>query len=288
MTGFGAGRGEAGGETVSVELRAVNAKFCEVKARLPRELAALEPDLVKSIKARISRGAVDVFVRRETTVARGLAPRADLTLAAAYAKAFRDLKDSLGLAGEPTVQDLAAMDGVISLGEAAPDLESAAAALQHGLAAAIEALDVMRRREGEALARDLSTRLDNVEKGAQEVSRLAPLQIQAMRERLSARIAELTQGVPLDPSRLAQEVALFADRTDVAEELTRLGSHISQARGLIRSEAPAGRKLEFLVQELNREINTVGSKSQQAAIAAAVVELKAELERIREQVQNVE
>ena len=180
------------------------------------------------------------------------------------------------------------MDGVISLGEAAPDLESAAAALQHGLAAAIEALDVMRRREGEALARDLSARLDNVEKGAREVSRLAPLQIQTVRERLSTRIAELTQGVPLDPARLAQEVALFADRTDVAEELTRLGSHISQARGLIRSEAPAGRKLEFLVQELNREINTIGSKSQQAAIAAVVVELKSELERVREQVQNVE
>ena len=288
MTGFGAGRGEASGETVSVELRAVNAKFCEVKARLPRELAALEPELVKSIKSRISRGAVDVFVRRETTAARGPAPRADLALAAAYAKAFRDLKDSLGLAGEPSVQDLAAMDGVISLGEAAPDLESAAAALQHGLAAAIEALDVMRQREGEALARDLSARLDNVEKGAREVSRLAPLQIQAVRERLSTRIAELTQGVPLDPARLAQEVALFADRTDVAEELTRLGSHISQARGLIRSEAPAGRKLEFLVQELNREINTIGSKSQQAAIAAVVVELKSELERVREQVQNVE
>src|SRR5438045_5831323 len=126
MTGFGAGRGEAGGETVSVELRAVNAKFCEVKARLPRELAALEPDLVKSIKARISRGAVDVFVRRETGSVRGPTPRADLGLAAAYAKAFRDLKDSLGLAGEPSVQDLAAMEGVISLGAALPARVAAA------------------------------------------------------------------------------------------------------------------------------------------------------------------
>jgi uncharacterized protein (TIGR00255 family) len=288
MTGFGAGRGEAGGETVSVELRAVNAKFCEVKARLPRELAALEPDLVKGIKARVSRGSVDVFVRRETAAARASAPKADLALAAAYAKALRDLKDSLGLAGEPTVQDLAAMEGVISLGEEAPDLTAAASALQQALAAAIEALDVMRRREGEALGRDLSARLDNIEKGAREVARLAPLQVEAVRERLSARIAELTRGISLDPARLAQEVALFADRTDVAEELTRLASHLSQARGLIRSEAPAGRKLEFLVQELNREINTIGSKSQQAAIAAVVVELKAELERVREQVQNVE
>ncbi len=288
MTGFGAGRGEAGGEAISVELRSVNAKFCEVKPRLPRELVALEVDLVKAIKGRVHRGVIDAYVRRETSGARGSTPRADLALAAAYSKALRDLKDSLGLAGEPTVQDLAQMEGVISLGEPPPDLEAAAAALHAALSAALEALDAMRRREGEALGRDLSARLDSIERGAGEVSRLAPLQVEAVRERLSTRIAELTRGVALDPARLAQEVALFADRTDVAEELTRLGSHLAQARGLIRSDAPAGRKLEFLVQELNREINTIGSKSQHARIAAIVVDLKAELERIREQVQNVE
>ena len=288
MTGFGAGRGEAGGEAISVELRSVNGKFCEVKPRVPRELSALEPELVKTIKARISRGVIDAFVRREAGGARGPAPRADLPLAAAYAKALRDLKESLGLAGEPTVQDLAAMEGVISIGDTAPDPQAAATALQQALSAAIDALDQMRRREGEALARDLSARLDAIEKGAREVARLAPLQVDAVRERLASRIAELTRGVSLDPARLAQEVAVFADRTDVTEELTRLASHLAQARGLISSQAPAGRKLEFLVQELNREINTIGSKSQQAGIAGMVVELKAELERIREQVQNVE
>ena len=288
MTGFGAGRGEAGGEAVSVELRSVNAKFCEVKPRLPRELIALEVDLVKAIKGRVHRGVIDAFVRREAGGARGTTPRADVALAAAYAKVLRELKDSLGLAGEPTVQDLADMEGVISLGEEPPDMEAAAGALHRALATAMDALDGMRRREGEALARDLSGRLDAIEAGASEVSRLAPMQVDAVRERLSTRIAELTRGVPLDPARLAQEVALFADRTDVAEELTRLRSHLAQARDLIRSDAPAGRKLEFLVQELNREINTIGSKSQHAQIAATVVALKAELERIREQVQNVE
>jgi uncharacterized protein (TIGR00255 family) len=288
MTGFGAGRGEAGDEAISVELRSVNGKFCEVKPRVPRELAALEPELVKTIKGRISRGVVDAFVRREAGGGRGSVPRADLVLAGAYAKAFRDLKESLGLAGEPSVQDLAAMEGVISIGDSAPDAEAAASALQQALSGAIDALDQMRRREGEALARDLAARLDAIEKGAREVSRLAPLQVDAVRERLSARIAELTRGVSLDPARLVQEVAVFADRTDVTEELTRLASHLAQARELIASQAPAGRKLEFLVQELNREINTIGSKSQHAGIAATVVELKAELERIREQVQNVE
>src|SRR5712664_3917985 len=260
MTGFGAGRGEAGGEAISVELRAVNGKFCEVKPRLPRELSSLEPEVAKTIRGRISRGVVEAFVRREAGGARGSVPHVDLALAAAYAKSFRELKDSLGLAGEPTVQDLAAMEGVISLGEAAPDLERASEALQAALGAGIDALDQMRRREGEALARDLSARLDTIEKGAREVARLAPLQVESVRDRLSTRIAELS----------------------------RLASHLAQARGLVSSQAPAGRKLEFLVQELNREINTIGSKSQHAGIAGMVVELKAELERIREQVQNVE
>ena len=288
MTGFGAGRGEAAGEALSVELRSVNGKFCEVKPRLPRELSPLESELIRAVKARVHRGVVDVFVRRESAAARGMSPRVDLALAASYAKALRELKDELGLAGEPSVHDIAAMEGVISLGETAADVGAMGTAMQSALLAALDALDQMRRREGEALARDLTARLAAIEKGAAEVSRLAPLQVEAARERLSARIAELTRGVPLDPSRLAQEVALFADRTDVAEELTRLASHLEQARGLVTGGGPAGRKLEFLVQEVNREINTIGSKSQHAGIAALVVVLKAEVERIREQIQNVE
>jgi uncharacterized protein (TIGR00255 family) len=288
MTGFGAGRGEASGEAIAVELRAVNGKFCEVKARLPRELMSLESELTKAVKARTSRGVIDVFVRREGAGARDGLPRADLALASAYAKAFRELKDGLGLSGEIGIRDIALMEGVVSLGEAGPEPAAAADALQQALAQALDALEQMRLREGEALARDLLARLQTIEKGAAEVARLAPLQVDAVRERLSARIAELTRGVPLDPARLAQEVALFADRTDIAEELTRLASHLAQARALVGSDAPAGRKLEFLVQEVNREINTIGSKSQHAGIAAQVVDLKAELERVREQVQNVE
>jgi uncharacterized protein (TIGR00255 family) len=288
MTGFGAGRGEAAGESLTVELRAVNGKFCEVKPRLPRELAALEPELLKVVKARVSRGVIEVFVRRESASARGMSPKVDLPLAAAYAKALRELKNELGLAGEPAVNDVAQMEGVISLGEIAADPAAAAIALQAALGSALDALEQMRRREGEALARDLLARLAAIEQGAREVGRLAPLQVQATRDRLSQRIAELTGGVALDPARLVQEVALFADRTDVAEELTRLASHLEQARALIASDVPAGRKLEFLVQEVNREINTIGSKSQHAGIASQVVDLKAELERVREQIQNVE
>ena len=288
MTGFGGGRGEAAGEALTVELRSVNGKFCEVKARLPRELPLLEPELVKTIKSRISRGMVEVFVRREGASGRGAAPRVDLPLASAYAKALRELKDELGLAGEPTVQDVAAMEGVISLGEAAADAAALAPALQAALGAALDALDVMRRREGDALARDLIGRFETIERLAAQVAQLAPAQVEAYRDRLAARVAELSRGVALDPARLAQEVALFADRTDIAEEVTRLASHIAQLRALIQSDVPAGRRLEFLVQEVNREINTIGSKSQHAGIAALVVDIKAELERVREQIQNVE
>jgi uncharacterized protein (TIGR00255 family) len=289
MTGFGAGRAEQGGEAVSVEVRAVNGKFCDVKPRLPRELAALEVELTKQVKARVQRGVLDVSVRRESGAAgRGIEPRVDLQLAAAYAKVLRDLRSTLGLKEEPTVSEIAALDGVLQLGEAPPDLAAAAAALQGALSAALDALDAMRLKEGQALAADLSSRIDAVERAIAAVRELSPASVEGYRDRLAARVAELSRGVPLDPARLAQEVALFADRVDVTEELTRLGSHLQQLRALIGTDVPAGRRLEFLLQEVNREVNTIGSKSQHAGIATQVVEIKAELERLREQVANVE
>src|SRR4051812_27647868 len=179
MTGFGAGRGETAGEALTVELRSVNGKFCEVKPRLPRELSALEPELVKAVKARVNRGVVEVFVRRESASARGMTPQVDLPLAAAYAKALRELKSELGLAGEPSIADIAPLDGVISLGETAPDAAAAATALQSALSTGLEALEQMRRREGEALVQDLNGCLSIIEKGAQEIARLSPNQIEA-------------------------------------------------------------------------------------------------------------
>jgi uncharacterized protein (TIGR00255 family) len=174
------------------------------------------------------------------------------------------------------------------LEEAAPDPGPAAAAVEGALASALDALEAMRVSEGEALARDLAARIDAVEQGARAIRALAPQSVDAYRERLAARVAELSRGTTADPARLAQEVAFFADRVDVTEELTRLQSHLAQMRAVVAADAPAGRRLEFLVQEVNREVNTIGSKSQHAAIAAQVVELKAELERIREQIANVE
>ncbi|MBS1108655.1 MAG: hypothetical protein H6Q88_647 [Anaeromyxobacteraceae bacterium] len=287
MTGFGAGRGGAAGEVVEAEVRSVNHKFCEVKARLPREMAALETDLVRQVKDRLARGGVDVSLRR--TTARGaLSPRVDAELAAEYARAFEEVRARLGLSGQVSLSEVLAADGVVTLEERAVDLESARTAGSAALAAALDALLAMREREGAALSRDLESRLAVVEGIAARLAELSPRSVEDYRARLHERVAELSRGLAPDPARLATEVALFADRTDVTEELTRLSSHVAQMRGLLASGEPAGRKMDFLVQEMHREANTVGSKSQSAEAASAVVSLKAEIERMREQVQNVE
>jgi uncharacterized protein (TIGR00255 family) len=287
MTGFGAGRGGDGPEAMEAEIRSVNHKFCEVKVRLPRELAALELDVVRWVKDRLVRGGIEVSIRR--SAARGaLSPRVDAELAAEYARAFEEVRVRLGLSGAVSLADVLAADGVVTLEERSVDLDSARGAVAEAVAAALSGLLSMRDREGGALARDLEGRLVVVEGIASQLALAAPRTLETYRIRLEERVVELSRGLAPDPVRLATEVALLADRTDVTEELTRLGSHVAQMRALLASGEPAGRKMDFLVQEMHREANTVGSKSQSAEAASAVVALKAEIERMREQVQNVE
>ena len=287
MTGFGAARGASGDEEIAVEVRSVNHKYCEVKVRLPRELGALEVEVTRAVKERLARGGVEVTARRAGNHG-AMAPRVDAPLAEAYARAFAELQARLSLPGAATLADVLAADGVIKLEEREVDVEAAKEALMRALERALEALIAMRAREGAALARDLGSRLGQIEEIVGRVRTLVPRSVEHHRARLEERIAELTRGIALDPSRLAQEVALFADRTDVTEEITRLGSHVAQVRGLLAGGEPAGRKLDFIVQEMHREANTIGSKSQSAEVVNEVVGLKAEIERMREQVQNVE
>jgi uncharacterized protein (TIGR00255 family) len=287
MTGFGSGRGAAAGEEVVVEVRSVNHKFCEVKIRLPRELSALETDIGRVVKDKLARGGVEVTVRRAGPGG-SMAPRVDAALAEAYARAYAEVAARLGLHGQVSLSDIIAAEGVIRLDDRDADLDAARGATERALGQALDALLSMRVREGEALRRDLEARLTTVEALVVRVEILAPLAVEHHRARLSDRVQELTRGVQLEPARLAQEIALLAERTDVAEEVTRLRSHVAQARQLLGSGEPAGRKLDFLVQEMHREGNTIGSKSQHAEISGVVVSLKAEIERMREQVQNVE
>ncbi|MDP2271522.1 MAG: YicC/YloC family endoribonuclease [Archangium sp.] len=288
MTGFGTGTATAGNESLTVELKSVNHKFCEVKVRLPRELAALEGALQKLVKDKLARGAVDVSVRRASRTALGGVPQVDLALAREYRRAWGELAKALELPDTVTVKDIATQLNVIRLEEPQVGLEDAGKAAESALALALEALQKMREKEGVALAADLSSRLGLVTQWVEEVRVLAPKAIDLYRTRLSERIAELSKGLAVEPQRLAQEVAFFAERTDVAEEMTRLASHLEQFNELLRSAEPSGRKMDFLVQEMHREVNTTGSKSQHADISSRIMQLKAELERIREQVQNVE
>jgi len=288
MTGFGVARAVCGAEELQVELRSVNHKFCEVKPRLPRELSALEAAAVKQVKDRLARGFVDLTVKRVSATASGNAPVVDEALVRSYRRALSQVAKAAGVPDEVSLSQLASLPGVMRLEEAGLELEPATQALTQGIAQALDALVAMREVEGKALAADLTARLGHIARVVEEIRALGPAVVDEYRTRLSSRIQELTSGVALEPARLVQEVALFAERTDVAEELTRLGSHLAQFKTLLASAEPSGRKLDFLVQEMNREINTTGSKSQHAGLSARVVDLKAELERIREQVQNIE
>jgi uncharacterized protein (TIGR00255 family) len=288
MTGFGSGRARVGDEEVSVEARSLNHKFCEVKVRLPRELSALEPTLVKQVKDRLARGSVEILVRRQAATVSGNVPTVDAGLAREYARAFREVAEALGQSVEITWAQVANQPGVIRLEEKGVDVESATQATQTALQQALAALETMRTTEGEAIHTDLDTRMKLIEGWSQEVARLAPRAVSDYQQRLTDRVAELARGVAVEPQRLAQEVALFAERTDIAEEVTRLATHLEQFRLLMASPEPVGRRMDFLVQEMHREVNTTGSKSQHAEISARVVSMKAEVERIREQVQNVE
>ncbi|HWV38869.1 MAG TPA: YicC/YloC family endoribonuclease [Vulgatibacter sp.] len=289
MTGFGSARAQVESEEISVEIRSVNGKFCEVKARFPRELQAFEGEVVRRIKERLARGTVDLFVRRSPVEGQSLRePRVDEALADRVAREFRELRDRLGLEGDVRLADVISVPGVVVVEEVPPDPERAGQAMHLALDQALDHLVAMREREGEALRADLEARLRLVEGHAAQLARAAPEAVREQHERILQRVEELAGSVTLDPQRLAQEVAILADRSDVAEELTRIESHVKQFRRLMDAPDPAGRRLDFLVQELNREANTTASKASWTGAAEITVELKAEIERIREQVQNVE
>jgi uncharacterized protein (TIGR00255 family) len=288
MTGFGSAASTEGGEQISVELRSVNGKFCEVKPRLPRELASLEADLVRLVKERVGRGNVDAMVRRSATAGSDVVPRIDEGLIAAYVGALKDAAQRAGIRDDVGLRDLLTLQGVVRLEERPPDLAAAGKALASAVSGAVSGLLSVRQREGAALEADLRARSERMRLLLGQLREAAPAAVATFRERLHTRIRELAPDISVDPARLEQEVVIFADRSDVAEELTRLAAHLDELERLFAQPGPVGRQLDFLLQEINREVNTTGSKSQSSDLARIVVELKTELERLREQVQNVE
>jgi uncharacterized protein (TIGR00255 family) len=286
MTGYGRGTCQVGGRRLVVELRSLNHRFLEVKLRLPWNDPAVEANLTALLRGKIDRGVVSVSVREEGGGA-AQEVRADVELARSYAAALEQVRAALALEEPVSLALLAAQPGVFTVGEPVRDGDEMWALLKPGVDAALTALLESRAREGAALRADLEARTATLEHATVELRELTRDAPDLYRKRLRERVERLLQE-QVDPARLAQEVAFLADKADVAEELTRLETHLVELKRLFSQTGPSGRRLDFLTQELNREINTIGSKSQSAQVATRVVDAKAEVERLREQIQNVE
>lgn len=287
MTGFGRGEAAAGPYRVRVELRSVNHRFFEFSARLPSALWAWEEPLRRRVAERVQRGRVDAAVHLEVEGgARRL--RVDKPLVLAYHSALEEIRRDLRLPGEITLDLLARRPELFVFEDhAAPD-DAAVSALEAAADEALAQLVAAREAEGQALVADMLAALDRIESHVAAIAERAPALPVEHRERLERRLAEV-HGLPeLDPNRLAAELALLAERLDVSEELVRLRSHVARLRETLTGGGPVGRRCEFLLQEANREVNTLGSKAQDAAVSARIVELKVELEKLREQAQNLE
>ncbi|MBQ4580243.1 MAG: YicC family protein [Clostridia bacterium] len=284
MTGYGKCQLQRGTWEVTVELRAVNHRYLDVAMRLPRNLLFLEDGVRKGLN-KLVRGHVDVFITVRQTEGASRVVEADTALAVSYAEAAKAIASATGIQDDLTVARLLKLEGVTTLTEAAMAEDAVSALCQEALAGAIANLDDMRLREGENLRADLSEHLDNVAELREQVVTYAPKVVEEYRARLTDKLAKLPIE-PVDPARLAQEVALMADKCAIDEELSRLMSHISQLRRYLDMEGETGKKMDFLIQEMNRETNTIGSKCSDAAIAQCVVDMKSEIEKLREQIQN--
>jgi uncharacterized protein (TIGR00255 family) len=288
MTGFGVGVCELGGRRLIVEIRAVNHRFFDLKLRLPWSDAAAEAQLAAAVRRRVDRGALTLQVRDESGAAAAPSVRVNVPLARQFHTALEELRRELALSEPVTLALVAEQRDVITVGE--PELRGEALfqALEPGLEAALADLGEMRRREGETTAAELrqrGRRLGELARAIEARQSGAPVRL---RDRLTERLAALQPLSEVDPNRLAQEIALIADRIDIAEELARLRSHLDQLEHILDEAGPVGRRLDFLLQEMGREVNTMAAKAQDSEIAIRVVDAKAELEKMREQVQNVE
>jgi uncharacterized protein (TIGR00255 family) len=293
MTGFGEAEQDTAAGLVRVELRTVNHRYLNVNARLPSALTRWEPEIREWLRGYFVRGHVNCTVRldREGSAAAAAGLRLDADRVAAYLALFEELRAEFGVTGAPDLSLIARFGDIFIRDE--PDAEREQVpgdALREAIQAAAIATVVMREEEGRRLERDLEGRLDAIETALREIQALAPERLRAEHDRLRSAVLELTQGVALDEARVAQEIALLAERWDVNEELVRFRSHIELFRQFLGAppEEGVGKRLSFLVQEMHREANTIGSKANSAPIAHRVVAIKEEMERLREQVENVE
>ncbi len=284
MTGYGRCQQTQGPWEVTVELRAVNHRYLDLAIKLPRSLTFLEDGVRKALSALV-RGHVDVYITVRQIEGATREVSADTALAASYLAAAQAICQATGAQNDLTVSQLMRLDGVTTVTEAQMDEDAVSAVCSEAVQGAIAQLDDMRLREGENLRADLAIHLDMTEQLREQIVGYAPNVVSEYRARLTEKLSKLPIE-PVDPARLAQEVALIADKCAIDEELSRLMSHITQLRRYLDMAGETGRKMDFLIQEMNREANTIGSKCSDAAIAQCVVDLKSEIEKLREQIQN--
>ncbi|MEW6429026.1 MAG: YicC/YloC family endoribonuclease [Thermodesulfobacteriota bacterium] len=287
MTCFGRGESAVDGRTWTVEVRSVNHRYCDVSVRLPRFCGGLEERVKKEVTALFNRGKVDVSINCRGEGSDSVSLHVDQELARRYHACLVELKNTFALAGDPDLAILASFRDVIAVEERVEDLDALWAALLPALQAALAEGLAMRRREGEALKSDLTGRLRDFAGVVEEIAGLAAGVAAQKADQLRERITQLLGDIEIDPVRFAQEVALLADRVDVSEEIVRLRSHIDQFAAFLEQEEPVGRRLDFLLQEFFREINTVASKISTVEVTHRTVDLKNEVEKMREQVQNL-
>ncbi len=289
MTGWGKGLAENEGQTITVEVRSVNYRHFEISVKTARSLGSVEPLIRESVRNRFERGKFDVYIAVFGDALDSREIRLDRAAAKQYLEGLNSLKQELNLPGEVTLETLAGMREIFFVEDNGGGPEIASTFVETALDEALGNLEDMRRKEGQALGQDIANRVETVSVLLDRLRETVPATVAQYRERLRTRIADLLNAnIQPDSGRLEQEIILLTQRSDTSEEITRLESHIGQFRDQFDKGSPAGRKLDFLLQEMHREVNTVGSKSLDTDVSALVIELKGELEKIREQVQNLE
>ena len=288
MTGYGKGVASNDGRELTVELKSVNHRFLDVSMRLPRVLSCIEDPIRQTIAARLSRGHVDVFVNYRNTRTDAKTVRVDDALLSAYVKAARSANETLGLKDDLTLSNVLRLPDVTEIVPADEDTDALIALAKEATGLALNGLIEMRAAEGTRLRAALLSGVNAMDAYREEILARAPFVSEDYRKKLNERIESVLLSSEIDRTRLATEVALFADRCCIDEELVRLKSHIAQFRIYLDSKEPIGKNMDFIVQEMNRECNTIGSKANDAALTKAVLACKAEIEKLREQIQNVE
>jgi uncharacterized protein (TIGR00255 family) len=288
MTGFGRGEGETPLGRMVVECRSINHRYCDINLKLPRRFNPLESRIKEMVRSEVSRGRIDLSVKLDTSGEGKVQYEVDLSLADQYYRALQLLKEKYKIPGEITLDLLAGAKDLIQAREIVEDVEPYWQEMAPILKQSLKDMDDMKKTEGESLGKDLRQRMDRILQVFGEIRMKFSSSQKAFQQRFRERLQTLLEGAELDPSRFEQEVALWVERSDITEELVRAESHLRQFRTLSEGQDPVGRKMDFLLQEIHREANTTGSKVNDAEISQRIVEIKSELEKIREQVQNIE